>query len=288
MITRVCWCSTFFCSRLFEEYISYSSQEETQANRVALLNEQFLPLVRLLESKYPKTLDVVLEEHLKEITGLKKQELFHQFISLSTSGGKYQFLEDSDTSLMLSLNHPLAPVRLLAVNHLKNIMKTSKEGIDETFIKEAILTRLGDDNVDVVSAALSAFGSFQQHFGVEETVSNILNLFQRAELSKNKGWYSVLELAANILVREEILSKNDQLSNQVVAQLLPFMVIIDNDVESPDTKMAIHLSRSGICSLHPLLRGWKEGKKVSVKVNVKCPLLLYNVLSPHSFLLFQS
>lgn len=37
-----------------------------------------------------------------------------------------QFLEDSDTSLMLSLNHPLAPVRLLAVNHLKTIMKTSK------------------------------------------------------------------------------------------------------------------------------------------------------------------
>jgi U3 small nucleolar RNA-associated protein 10 len=35
-------------------------------------------------------LDAVLEEHLKEITGLKKQELFHQFISLSTSGGKYQ------------------------------------------------------------------------------------------------------------------------------------------------------------------------------------------------------
>lgn len=252
-------------SRLFEEYISYSSQEETQANRVALLNEQFLPLVRLLESKYPKTLDVVLEEHLKEITGLKKQELFHQFISLSTSGGKYQFLEDSDTSLMLSLNHPLAPVRLLAVNHLKNIMKTSKEGIDETFIKEAILTRLGDDNVDVVSAALSAFGSFQQHFGVEETVSNILNLFQRAELSKNKGWYSVLELATNMLVREEILSQNDQLSNQVVAQLLPFMVITDNDVESPDTKMAIHLSKSGICSLHPLLRGWKEALENVIK-----------------------
>lgn len=32
-----------------------------------------------------------------------------------------------------------------------------QEGIDETFIKEAILTRLGDDNVDVVLAALSAF-----------------------------------------------------------------------------------------------------------------------------------
>lgn len=49
MITRICWC--FFYSLLFEEYISYSSKEETHANEVALLNEQFLPLIRLLESK---------------------------------------------------------------------------------------------------------------------------------------------------------------------------------------------------------------------------------------------
>ncbi|XP_005071842.1 HEAT repeat-containing protein 1 [Mesocricetus auratus] len=252
-------------SLLFEEYISYSSQEETHASEIALLNEQFLPLIRLLESKYPKTLDVVLEEHLKEITGLKKQELFHQFISLSTSGGKYQFLEDSDTSLMLSLNHPLAPVRLLAINHLKTVIKTAKEGIDETFIKEAILTRLGDDNVDIILSALSAFEIFQQHFSVEETISHLLNLFQRAELSKNKGWYRVLELAANILIKEEVLSKNDQLSNQVAVQLLPFMVITNDDIESPDMKIAVHLSKSGICSLHPLLRGWKEALENIIK-----------------------
>ncbi|KAL1785256.1 HEAT repeat-containing protein 1 [Sigmodon hispidus] len=220
-----------------------------------------IPLTNNLDhllARYPRTLDVVLEEHLKEITGLKKQELFHRFISLSTSGGKYQFLEDSDTSLMLSLNHPLAPVRLLAINHLKTIMKTSKEGIDEVFIKEAILTRLGDDNVDVILSALSAFEIFQQQFSVEETISNLLNLFQRAELSKNEGWCKVLELATNILIREEILNKNDQLSNQVAVHLLPFMVITTDNIESPDMKIAIHLSKSGICSLHPLFRGWKE------------------------------
>ncbi|XP_008847310.1 HEAT repeat-containing protein 1 [Nannospalax galili] len=251
-------------SLLFEEYISYSSQK-VEADKVTLLNEVFLPVIRLLESKYPRTLDVVLEEHLKEITGLKKQELFHQFISLSTSGGKYQFLEDSDTSLMLSLNHPLAPVRLLAINHLKKVMKTSKEGIDESFIKEAVLTRLSDDNLDVAFSALSAFETFQQHFSAEVTVSNLLNLFQRAELSKNKGWYRVLELAANVLIKEETLGESDQLSNQVVVQLLPFMVITNDDMDSLDMKLAIHLSKSGICSLHFLLRGWKEALENVIK-----------------------
>ncbi|XP_004640899.1 HEAT repeat-containing protein 1 isoform X1 [Octodon degus] len=252
-------------SLLFEEYISYSSQEEVDPNKVSLLNEQFLPLIRLLESKYPRTLDVVLEERLKEITGLKKQELFHQFISLSTRGGKYQFLADSDTSLMLSLNHPLAPVRLLAVNHLKNVMKTSKESIDESFIKEAILTRLGDDNIDVVISAVGAFEIFQQHFSAEVTVSNLLNLFRRAELSKNKEWYKVLQLAVDILIKEEILSENDQLSNQIVVHLLPFMVITNDNMESVEMKTAMYLSKSGICSLHPLLKGWEKALENVVK-----------------------
>ncbi|XP_024894833.1 LOW QUALITY PROTEIN: HEAT repeat-containing protein 1 [Pteropus alecto] len=245
-------------SLLFEEYISYTSQEEIDPNKISLLNEQFLPLIRLLESKYPRTLDVVLEERLKEITDQKKQELFHQFISLSTSGGKYQFLADSDTSLMLSLNHPLAPVRLLAVNHLKSIMETSKESVDESFIKEAILTRLGDDSIDVVLSAINAFEIFKQHFSSEVTISHLLNLFRRAELSKNREWYKVLEVAADILIKEEVLSGNTELSNQVVVHLLPFMVIDSDDMESAEMKIAIYLSKSGICSLHPVLRGWKE------------------------------
>ncbi|XP_024095740.2 HEAT repeat-containing protein 1 [Pongo abelii] len=252
-------------SLLFEEYISYSSQEEMDSNKVSLLNEQFLPLIRLLESKYPRTLDVVLEEHLKEIADLKKQELFHQFVSLSTSGGKYQFLADSDTSLMLSLNHPLAPVRILAMNHLKKIMKTSKEGVDESFIKEAVLARLGDDNIDVVLSAISAFEIFKEHFSSEVTISNLLNLFQRAELSKNREWYKVLKIATDILIKEEILSENDQLSNQVVVRLLPFMVINNDDMESAEMKIAIYLSKSGICSLHPLLRGWEEALENVIK-----------------------
>ncbi|XP_023600320.1 HEAT repeat-containing protein 1 [Myotis lucifugus] len=252
-------------SLLFEEYISYNSQEEIDPNKASLLNEQFLPLIRLLESKYPRTLDVVLEEHLKQITDLKKQELFHQFISLSTSGGKYQFVADSNTSLMLSLNHPLAPVRLLAVNHLKNIMKTSKESIDESFIKEAILTRLGDDSIDVVLSAISAFEIFKSHFSPEVTVSNLLNLFQRAELSKNRAWYEVLEVAADILIKEETLSGNDELANQVVVHLLPFMVIDSDDLASAETKLAIYLSKSGICSLHPVLRGWKAALENVIK-----------------------
>lgn len=38
----------------------------------------------------------------------------------------FQFLEDSDTSLLLSLNHPQPAVRVLALQHLKDVIETSK------------------------------------------------------------------------------------------------------------------------------------------------------------------
>lgn len=38
----------------------------------------------------------------------------------------FQFLEDSDTSLLLSLNHPQPAVRVLAFQHLKDVIETSK------------------------------------------------------------------------------------------------------------------------------------------------------------------
>ena len=75
--------------------------------------------------------------------------------------------------------------------------------------------------------------------------------------------YEVLELATDIIVKEEMLIGNDELASQVVVGLLPFMVITSDDLESPEMKITTYLSRSGLCSLHPVLRGWKEGKKFS-------------------------
>lgn len=40
--------------------------------------------------RYPKALDTVLEKHLEDCTDEADQNLFHQFISLSLSCGKYK------------------------------------------------------------------------------------------------------------------------------------------------------------------------------------------------------
>ncbi|XP_069464033.1 HEAT repeat-containing protein 1 isoform X2 [Ambystoma mexicanum] len=243
---------------LLDGYLSYGLECSQDTNKMSSLNNQLLTVVRFLERKYPTSLDLVLEEHLKDVTNQTEQDLFHQFISLSTSGGKYQLLADSDTSLMLSLNHPQPAVRLLALQHLKGIVETSKEGFDESFIREAIFARLADDNLDVVLAALGAFQVFSPKIDPEDKVSSLLNLFRKVDLSRDGPWYQALEKATDLLMEGDMLRQNDKLMNQVVMTVLPYMVITTRDATSSEQKMAVHLAQSDLCALHSLLKGWPE------------------------------
>ncbi|XP_009073918.1 PREDICTED: HEAT repeat-containing protein 1 [Acanthisitta chloris] len=260
-------------SKFLEEYISCGTEIESNPTKMAALNQKILPLVRLLEKKYPKALDSVLEKHLEDCTDEADQNLFHQFISLSLSCGKYKFLEDSDTSLLLSLNHPQPAVRVLALQHLKDAIETSKEGFDPSFIEEAIFGRLKDDNRDVVMSALSSLEIFRKQINPEVVVSSLLNIFQRADLSKDGKWYKVLERAIKILDKEEILKEKKELLDGAVMQLLPFMVITSANSKSSDWKMSVCLSESELCSLHPLLKGWPEALGEAIKSSTSTELI---------------
>uniref|UniRef100_A0A803Y7M6 HEAT repeat-containing protein 1 n=1 Tax=Meleagris gallopavo TaxID=9103 RepID=A0A803Y7M6_MELGA len=270
-----------------EEFVSYGTEIESNPTKMAAISQKLLPLIRLLERKYPKALDSVLEEHLESAMDQANQNIFHQFISLSLSCGKYKFLEDSDTSLLLSLNHPQPAVRVLALQHLKDVIETSKEGFDQSFIEEAIFGRLKDDNRDVVMSAFSALEVciFRKQVNPEVVVSSLLSIFQRADLSKDGKWYKVLERAIQILVKEEILKEKKELLDEAVMQLLPFMVITNANSKSSEWKMAICLSESDLCSLHPLLKDWPEVLQEAIKSSKSAELV--GVVNKKMILLFS-
>ncbi|XP_064269854.1 HEAT repeat-containing protein 1 [Passer domesticus] len=289
---------SLLASKFLEEFISCGTEIESNPTKMAALNQKILPLIRLLERKYPKALDSVLEKYLENCTDEADQNLFHQFISLSLSCGKYKFLEVSDTSLLLSLNHPQPAVRVLALQHLKDVIETSKEGFDQAFIEEAIFGRLKDDNRDVVMSALSSLEVFREQVNPEVIVSSLLNIFQKADLSKEGKWYKVLEQAVKILDKEEILKEKKELLDAAVMQLLPFMIITNANSKSADCKMAVCLSESDLCSLHPLLKGWPEALEEAMQstksaelvgvANEKMILLLSrNLVSVNPSLLLQ-
>uniref|UniRef100_A0A8C0GTH9 HEAT repeat-containing protein 1 n=1 Tax=Chelonoidis abingdonii TaxID=106734 RepID=A0A8C0GTH9_CHEAB len=124
-----------------------------------------------------------------------------------------------ERNMKVCLNHPQPAVRVLAVQHLKEIIEASKVGTSDC------------------------------------APSTFFFLFR----------YKVLEGAIHILFKEEILNEKEELLNQVVMQLVPFMVITNNNTKSAEWKMAVCLSESGLCSLHPLLKGWPEAFEKVIK-----------------------
>uniref|UniRef100_A0A672RSF6 HEAT repeat-containing protein 1 n=1 Tax=Sinocyclocheilus grahami TaxID=75366 RepID=A0A672RSF6_SINGR len=163
--------------------------------------------------------------------------VLHQFISLTMSCGKYQILPDSDTSLILSLNHPLPSVRNMAVDYLKEILTSEHNGFDEAFLKDALLERIKDDVPEIVLSALK--------------LSFIWFVFRRC---------SVLKEAVQVLDDPHITEGNPDLKAQISWELLPFLVLTNAAPKCVELQMASCVAESTLLSQHPLTHGWAKGK----------------------------
>uniref|UniRef100_A0A8C2FHI7 HEAT repeat-containing protein 1 n=1 Tax=Cyprinus carpio TaxID=7962 RepID=A0A8C2FHI7_CYPCA len=189
--------------------------------------------------RYPCALDVALENHVKKMSSDHEKTVLHQFISLTMSCGKYQILPDSDTSLMLSLNHPLASVRNMAVDYLKEILTSEHNGFDEAFLKDALLERIKDDMPEIVLSALKA-----------------LQLYLTFSLCR----CSVLKEAVRVLDDPRIIEGNPDLKAQISWEILPFLVLTNAAPKCVELQMASCVAETTLLSQHPLTHGWAKGK----------------------------
>uniref|UniRef100_W5NIS5 HEAT repeat-containing protein 1 n=1 Tax=Lepisosteus oculatus TaxID=7918 RepID=W5NIS5_LEPOC len=209
-----------------------------------------------LTRRYPGALDSVLEGHLSDVSAPEEQELFQHFLSLSMSSGKYKILAHSDTSLLLSLNHPLPVVRNHAIEHLKEIINTGQEGFDEAFLREAVLGRVRDDVPEVVLTAMKALEVYADRLGPDETISCLLSLFQRVDISKDGNWCPVLKEAVRMLDGVQLAQGSAGAKTLIVRELLPFLVVTSPCSNSPEQQLATCVARCTPFSQHPLLHGW--------------------------------
>ncbi|XP_023686780.2 HEAT repeat-containing protein 1 [Paramormyrops kingsleyae] len=243
---------------LLQEFLSHGAESRLSADEISSLNQRLTPLVRTFESKYPGALGAVLEGHLCDTSSQEEQELFHQFISLSMSSGKYKILAASDTSLLLSLNHHLPTVRNLALKHLKEILRAGKEGFDEVFLREAVLERMKDDVSEVVLSAMTALEANFELLGAEDTVSCLMSLLQRIDLSVAANWYPVLKEAVKLLDDSRLYGEDPALKGRLQKELLPFLVVTCPHPEYPEHQLSSLIARSTIMSQNPLTRGYSE------------------------------
>ncbi|CAN9508835.1 unnamed protein product [Ophioblennius macclurei] len=231
---------------LLDEYLSQTDED------VSALDQRLLPLVHLVESRCCGALDHVLANHTSDIGNEQQKHLFHRFLSLSVSSGKYQILGDSDTSLLLSLKHPLPSVRLAAVEHLMNVVTSEKQSLDETFLKDAVTERLSDDAPDVVAAALKVLEALLDVLDHEHTVTCLMALMHRADSSPSDRWLSVLTEAVRLL-SDPRLGKGGEQEQKTSWKLLPFLVLTTSRAD-----VARCVAHSSFIARHPLTLNWAE------------------------------
>uniref|UniRef100_A0A8C1WDZ0 HEAT repeat-containing protein 1 n=1 Tax=Cyprinus carpio TaxID=7962 RepID=A0A8C1WDZ0_CYPCA len=248
VMTQDGWFLSVFCINLqwhlFSEYkctsyIELSSDRISSVLFLVFILECFFILFYLLFYRYPCALDVALENHVKKMSSDHEKTVLHQFISLTMSCGKYQILPDSDTSLMLSLNHPLASVRNMAVDYLKEILTSEHNGFDEAFLKDALLERIKDDMPEIVLSALKA-----------------LQLYLTFSLCR----CSVLKEAVRVLDDPRIIEGNPDLKAQISWEILPFLVLTNAAPKCVELQMASCVAETTLLSQHPLTHGWAKGK----------------------------
>ncbi|KAM6897556.1 HEAT repeat-containing protein 1 [Xenentodon cancila] len=234
--------------------VEYLSLTERSAEEMLALDQHLLPLVRLLESRYCGALDDVLAGHVSDISKPEQKHLFHHFLSLSMSSGKHQILGDLNTSLLLSLKHPQASIRVSAMDHLMDMVSSGQQhSLDESFLKDAVVERLQDDVPEVVSAALGVLQMLLDVMDGEDVVSWLLSLLLRADISEPQRWRPVLMETVCLLSDPRLGKADSELLQRTGWRLLPFLVIT-----STQTDLARHLAHCPLLTRHPLTLNWAQ------------------------------
>ncbi|KAK1794354.1 hypothetical protein P4O66_011241, partial [Electrophorus voltai] len=215
---------------LFDGYVSAGT--ELSSNGLATLNGKMQPIVRLFECKCPTALDAIFEGHMSAQRSEQQKKLLHHFLSLTMSCGKYQVLPDSDTSLLLSLNHPLSSVRNMAVDYLKEVLISGKVSV-------------------LIPGALYA-----DHVDPENTASCLISVLQRIQSPAIGQWYLVLEEVVRMLDDPRLTAGSPDLCTRIGWKLLPFLLVTNPAAESPELQLALCVSKTHLLSQHPLTRGW--------------------------------
>lgn len=233
----------------------YLSQSELSAQDLGDLNQRLLPVIRVFETKYSESLDRTLSSRVSEITEEQKP-LFHKLLSLSATSGKYQILGNSDSSLLLSLNHPQASLRVLALDQLRGLVSSPQgASVDDDFVKSSVFERLKDDDPSVVSAALLVLKLLLDSVDPEEAVSALLSLLHVTQDCYSQDWSPVVSEAVHLLSLLSV-GHSDADSDRLLFRVLPFAVPSGTS-GSVRLNLALSISKSPVLDQHPLTAGWR-------------------------------
>eukprot|EP01080_Neovahlkampfia_damariscottae_P001118 gene1118-10632_t len=194
-------------------------------------------LIFIIGTKNSESIDKGITFLLKNYP--QEKEEISNFFNLFFKGTKHQFVEESNTTLYLTLEHPEASIRKLAIDKLIESSKTINDN-DEILI--SLLRRLLDDDTEVVKAAL-AYPNLMKIKQKQKLFSTLRNLYMK----KDKKINQLISEKLNSFILENPQHLNDT---------IPFIFDLIQNNDSKIIKLSSNLK-------HPLFFNFpKENGKI--------------------------
>ncbi|RMX40131.1 hypothetical protein pdam_00002238 [Pocillopora damicornis] len=241
---------------LLEEYCDARKALGADEGRIGNLNEKVKDLVQALEKRYPTELERAVEAHLQALKNTEDMTEGDAGI-VSEEGSLWTMdlvIPDSNTTLVLSLHHPQAQVREMAIKRLGELL-ADKGGLseDKQFISYSLLSRLQDDDPSVVACVLKLGQGLVDNLPIDQFLKEMFKLLDK----KSEEWDKVREEASLLLVGDWVTCAVPSLVAEVMFGLLP-RLLLHRQSHKMAVQLSLIVSQSELASLHPLLTGMED------------------------------
>ncbi|XP_041968387.1 HEAT repeat-containing protein 1 [Aricia agestis] len=123
--------------------------DEDSENFTKMVTEWYSVVLKKLETKYPDAFDSVIKKEMSSDISPHRRRQLSQILGFKPAVAH----KVGDTFLFENLNHINAELRVEAVKYIAKEFNSLKLE-NEEFLKDSIVARLTDDNIEVVDAAL--------------------------------------------------------------------------------------------------------------------------------------
>nr|XP_002737451.2 PREDICTED: LOW QUALITY PROTEIN: HEAT repeat-containing protein 1 [Saccoglossus kowalevskii] len=242
---------------LIQEFLEFSLDEDKRysTENVQVIKEKIHPIIQALEQKYPVSVDKALENMLKEIESQKEKDILQEFISMTVSRSKYQVVDESQTSLLLSLNHPSGRIRHSAVKYLLTKIQTGE--LDE-FYQESLLQRLSDDDPTVVKAVLDLDEKLVDVLPGDKLYVALCGLLSVWSTHSNESWWSIEHCVLSILCSQNFFNKMAAKIDDCALAVLPYLYLVRSKEPLKEKQIALTIATSALSKKHKVLANLSE------------------------------
>ncbi|KAG0209950.1 HEAT repeat-containing protein 1 [Mortierella sp. GBA30] len=253
------------CSAVLDLYLAQRQEDET-----ADVNEHTLAILKVLHENYSQDLDTALQKKLtesKEEQHTKTHSHLYAFIAKVFDGTRHQPLKESNTTLFLSVNHPEASIRLLAVKKLSEILsqkssELAKVDTEDTFVRDTLLARLQDDDERIVQQVLG-MDELKTFVAPQDLLQGLVNVITAPATTRGIRRHTLVYLLT------VFLANNKDLRDEVLAIVLGHVLLV-KDFHKASIALIAKIASSELKS-EPLLKNIAASIKDLVKEDASSP-----------------